>query len=62
MKQLISIETEKKDFTRKEKHIDGDKIIYRDKLKEDGAREVTYELSGVNVERVQDLTDYWNAN
>ena len=52
MKKLISIETEKKDFTRKSKHVDGSKVIFRDKLGSDGSREVTYELSGVEVKNI----------
>ena len=49
-----------KDFTRKSKHVEGDKLIFRDKLTENG-REVSYELSGVEVKKIEDLTAYWEA-
>ena len=61
LKKLISIETEKKDFTRKEKHVEGSKVIFRDRLGEDGKRIVTYELDGVRVGSVADLTAFWEA-
>jgi hypothetical protein len=30
------------DFTRKIRHIDGEKVIFRDRLLDNGGREVTY--------------------
>jgi len=46
---LISIETEKKDFTKRSHHIEGPKVIYRDRYNQEGQREVTYELEAVAV-------------
>ena len=33
--------------------MEGPKIIYRDKLGEDGSRNVTYEMDGVNVNNIE---------
>jgi len=41
---LISLETEKKDFTHRSHHVEGPKVIYRNKFNAEGIREVTYEL------------------
>lgn len=56
LKKLISIETEKKDFTKREHHVEGPRLIYRDRYSPAGLREVTYELEEVVVTNVQDLT------
>lgn len=37
-RKLISLETEKKDYTSKNHHIEGEKVIYRDKIGADGQR------------------------
>ena len=58
LKKLISIETEKKDFTTREHHVEGAKVVYRDRIGGEGKREVSYELEGVRVERVGDLTKF----
>lgn len=59
LKKLISIETEKKDFSRKQKHVMGDKVIFRDRLNKEGNRDVSYELVGVKVQKIEDLSKLW---
>lgn len=57
MKKLISIETERRDFTQRTHHVEGPKVIYRDRFNEAGERGVSYELEGVTVGVVADLTE-----
>jgi hypothetical protein len=56
LKKLISIETEKKDFTKRSHHVEGPKVVFRDRFNAEGGREVSYELEGVVVDKVADLT------
>ena len=37
-------------------HIEGPKVIYRDRFNEQGVREQTYELEGTEVKKIEDLT------
>jgi hypothetical protein len=62
LKKLISIETERKDFTRRSHHIEGPKVVYRDRISATGTREQTYELQGVEVGQIEDLTRIMNQN
>ena len=50
------METEKKDFTHREHHLEGPKVIYRDRMGEGGKREESYELVETRVKTVADLT------
>ncbi len=38
LKKLISIETEKKDFAKRSHHVEGPKIVYRDRFGPEGRR------------------------
>ena len=56
LKKLISLETEKKDFAHREHHIEGSKVVYRDRINAEGKREEMYELVGTEVRTIGDLT------
>ena len=40
--------------------MEGNKIIFRDKIDENGKRYSTYELVGIEMSEISDLTEYMN--
>lgn len=60
LKKLISLETEKKDFTKRSHHIEGPKIVYRNRFNAEGQRESTFELEEIEIKNVTDLTKFLN--
>ena len=59
LQKLISLQNEKKDFTHKQHFLEGEKVIFRDRINENGKRNTSYELVGVEVNKISDLTEMW---